>query len=136
MPGKARKRVGVDVLAMLVKNRLASEKAEQSLAMATMRCARITAIMAAQKGLIPWNEVDDIAQATVLRAWEYLGHWNATKGAWTTYVSRIARSVIGDYGRRTGRRKMAEDGYRELTQEEGRQEDGLWSKLSKLRKEV
>ncbi len=101
----------IDIMAIMVKHEIASEELRERLAVETMRSAKIVACLAARDGLIPWPEVEDIVQATAAKAWRYLGNWNSTKASWLTYVSWIAKSVIGDYGRAHGRRHDAENAY-------------------------
>jgi DNA-directed RNA polymerase specialized sigma24 family protein len=103
----------IDVMALMAKHGLASEALCNKLAAETLQSARIVACIAVRRGLVPWGDIDDITQATGEKAWRYLKSWNSTKSSWLTYVSRITKSVIGDYGRNLCRRQEAENLYYE-----------------------
>jgi len=115
---RTRRASSLDALASLVKIGLASSESQTRLASETMRCARIAAIMAVKSGLVTWDDVDDITQSITLKSWRYLQRWESSKGGWSTYVGKIAQSVIGDYGRRNGRRQDAENAYRDMNSSE------------------
>jgi len=103
----------IDIMALMAKHGIASEKLSNDLAAETIKNAKIVACIAARRGLVPWAEVEDIIQATAEKAWKYLKSWNSTKSSWLTYVSCIAKSIIGDYGRKSCRRQEAENLYYE-----------------------
>ena len=55
-------------------------------------------------------EAEDLAQNTFLRAWQSLGQFNQTRGAFSTWLFAIARNLAIDERHRSGRQPEAMDG--------------------------
>lgn len=79
---------------------IASAEQMNALAEETTRIATTSCKVACRQHRLRPDDVQDVAQEIVIKSIMAAGRWDLRRSSWQTYVSVIARSAIGDQGRR------------------------------------
>ncbi|MDY0176196.1 MAG: sigma factor [Lentisphaeria bacterium] len=106
----------INYLATMAKLGLASPAQMEELGRGTLAIARCAVRVACQRQLLRRDDIEDVVQATCIKALRRLPKWQLEKGQWQTYVSVIAASAVADQGRRYKRDQRL---YAALAKERG-----------------
>jgi DNA-directed RNA polymerase specialized sigma24 family protein len=90
----------VNNLATLYRLGLATAAQAEALAAETIRIAQISCRVACRQQRLRQADMDDVVQIIAIKALGLADRWDLQRASWRTYVSVIARSAIGDQGRK------------------------------------
>lgn len=93
-------RMSANNLATLYRLGLTTTEQAEALAAETTRIAQISCRVACRHHRLLQADLDDVVQVVTIKAMALAGRWDLRRSSWQTYVSVIARSAIGDQGRR------------------------------------
>ncbi len=100
-------------LATLVKLKLANESQVNQFITASMKTIHIVVRNAVRQHQLLDSDAEDVEQDAILRALRYQKKWDAAKGKWVTYLSRMTVSTIGEHRREYAKQKRAADAARQ-----------------------